>query len=279
LSLHNDDIDQYMAEIGRFPLLTEKEERSLARRIAKGDEDARERLISCNLRLVVTIAKYYSQQTAGLGLGDLINEGNLGLIKAAARFNPRRGGRFSTYGSFWIRQAIRRAVIDKSRTVRVPAYMADILTQWRRAHAELSQSLGREPSQEEIADRCKVPYSKIKDVRKAMTSGAFTGRDSEEGDDDDMVSLGEYAAAHQQEAAPPVLVFDLKRERVDATLEACLGERERLLLKMRYGLGEFRSPMTLDAVGLRLQLTRERVRQIEMQALEKLQVFLLGRGE
>ncbi len=189
----DEDLDQYMSDIGRFPLLSKQEERELARRVARGDEAARQRMISCNLRLVVSIAKHYVAGVRGVSLGDLINEGNMGLIKAVERFDPDRGGRFSTYGSYWIRQSIRRALVDKARTVRVPAYMVDIITRWKRAQMELFHSFGRVPTMEEVADHCEIPRAKLKDIRQALSAGTYTTGGAD--DDEQTLSLEEVVAA------------------------------------------------------------------------------------
>ena len=276
MAKRDDDLDQYLTEIGRFPLLSQEEERELAARVAAGDEEARTQLISCNLRLVVTIAKQYARQTRVLSLGDLINEGNLGLIKAAGRFDPDRGGKFSTYSAYWIRQVIRRALIYKTRMVRVPAYMVEMLSQWHRARVDLLQSLGRPPTLEEIADSCGIPRAKLRDIQRAMRAGALTGRGGD--DAEETISLEEFVAAQATaHGASDVLAAELRTQDVDAILESCLSDREQLVIKMRYGLGDIEKPMTLRDVGRAIHLTRERVRQIEADAYRKLQVFLLGR--
>ena len=277
-SMRDEDLDQYLSEISQFPLLSQDEEQELARRVATGDDAARQRLISCNLRLVVSIAKYYAKRTRGLSLGDLINEGNLGLIKASERFAPNRGGKFSTYGSYWIRQAIRRALINKARTVRVPAYMVELLSRWLKAQGELVHDLGRAPTPEEVADRCGIPHAKLKDIRRALVAGAASGKGGDA--DQETISLEEFVVAHETgEILEDALAADLAADHIDATLDACLSDREGLIIKMRYGLGVYTEPITLANVGRAIGLTRERVRQIEQAARRKLQLFLLGNQE
>ena len=273
------DLDQYLEDIGRFPLLTVAEERELAARVAVGDQEARGRLISCNLRLVVAIARSYAARTRTLSFGDLISEGNVGLIRGAERFDPDRGGKFSTYVSYWIRQAIRRALVNKARTVRVPAYMAEILSRWYQARGALFHELGRRPAPEEIADRCGIPRAKLKDVARALEAGAAAGRGADS-EGADTLSIEEFIAAEEKRGTfERSLSAELAADQLDDTLDACLSDREALVVKMRYGLGEHLAPRTLDETGRAVGLTPERVRQIERSARRKLLAFLLGRTE
>lgn len=260
------DIEQYLQEIGRFPLLNEEEEIALAKRITEGDSKAREEMIQCNLRLVVSIAKSYSN--CGLVLLDVIAEGNLGLLKAVERFNPESGRRFSTYASWWIKQTIRRALSSKVKNVRVPTYMAEMVSRWKRISSELAQELQRAATPEEIADEMSLNEERAGAVQKAIGashSSSFTtlgrGRDDEEDLDELLAQAGKrYDAKDHNLAANEETKLEI--------LMSCLEPREEVVVRMRYGIGR-EEALTLDAIGYTFNppITRERVRQIETQAL------------
>jgi RNA polymerase primary sigma factor len=266
------ELELYLQEISRYPLLKPHEERELAYRIAKGDQEAQDHMIRSNLRLVVSIAKNYLHR--GMSLLDLIEEGNLGLLKAVSRFSPDQGCKFSTYASWWIKQTIRRALINKVKSVRVPAYMVEILTHWRKKGSELSQKLGRDPTAEEIGRALHLRPGKLAAIRQALSASAPTGRGGGERSAPDVEDL--LAGLPSREEAGVLGEYD--REALAHALEYALTERERHILEMRYGLaGE--EPHTLETIGERIGLTRERVRQIENQALHKLQIFLRQKDE
>ena len=261
------DIEQYLQEIGRFRLLTEEEEIALTRRILQGDAQAREEMIQCNLRLVVSIAKSYSN--CGLMLLDVIAEGNLGLLKAVERFNPESGRRFSTYASWWIKQTIRRALSSKVKNVRVPTYMAEMVSRWKRVSSELAQELNRAATPEEIADEMSLNEERAGAVQKAIGashSSSFTslsrGRDDEDDLDELLAQAGKrYDDREHGDAAHEEVKLEI--------LMSCLEPREEMVIRMRYGIGR-EEALTLDAIGDTFSppITRERVRQIETQALK-----------
>lgn len=263
------DIECYLREISQYRLLTSDEEKDLARRIAKGDMAARERMVQCNLRLVVNIAKSY--MACGLPLLDLIAEGNIGLMKAAERFRPDEGASFSTYGSWWIKQAIRRAINTKVKNVRVPAYMADIVSKWRRVSNELMQGLERSASPDEIASAMRLNPEKVAIIQQAIgaDSSSSLGRRgyNRNGDDDGYDRMDDLPARDEDPWSVEAL-FDGEEAQKMECLLACLQAREQKVLRLRYGFGTDKY-LTLQAIGKRLKLTRERVRQIESVALKK----------
>jgi RNA polymerase primary sigma factor len=258
-----DALQQFLNEVGRYPLLTAAEEVELAKRIERGDEAAKERMINSNLRLVVSIAKRY--QGHGLSLLDLIQEGIIGLIRAVEKFDWRKGFKFSTYATWWIRQAVQRGVANKSRTIRVPVHIVEREQKVARAERDLLIKLERPPTDEEIAKRAKLPLSQVREVKNAAR--AVTSLDRPIGDDDG-AAYGELFAA-EQPSVEEELDVSLREEALHKAL-AVLPEREREVVKLRYGLDGDRDPLSLEAIGKQLGITRERVRQIEAEALNLL---------
>jgi RNA polymerase primary sigma factor len=253
----------YLRDIKETPLLSAAEERELAYRVGAGDGAARDHLARANLRLVVKIARYYTGK--GLGLEDLIEEGNLGLLRAVERFDPSIRTRFSTYASYWIKESIKRALVNTAKAIRIPAYVVDLLAKWRRATARLQGELGRTPAQEEVAKRLELPRKKLSIIKKAirMYNAAPQTDQAETG-----WSLDEMLAdGHSKTPDTEVVEADDLRHLLD--LLDKMDKRQAAVLRMRFGLdGE--EPKTLKEVGERLGLTRERVRQIESDALGKL---------
>ena len=260
-----DALQLFLNEAGRWPLLTKEEEIELAKRIERGDAEAKERMINSNLRLVVSIAKGY--QGHGLSLLDLIQEGIIGLIRAVEKFDWRRGFKFSTYATWWIRQAVQRGVANKSRTIRIPVHIADREQKIARAERTLAPKLGRQPTDEEIAQQAKLPLKQLREVREAAR--AITSLDRPIGSESD-AAFGDLFASDQAEPEEELTVSleqDVLRRAVSQ-----LPDREQEVLKRRYGLNGDRDPASLEAIGRELGLTRERVRQIEASALEQLAV-------
>ena len=260
-----DALQLFLNEAGRYKLLTADEEVALSKRIERGDKAAKDLMINSNLRLVVSIAKKY--QGHGLSLLDLIQEGIIGLIRAVEKFDWRRGYKFSTYATWWIRQAVQRGVANKSRTIRIPVHILERETKISRAERELVAELERQPSDEEISKRAKLPVKQVREVRKAAR--AVTSLDRPLGDDSD-ASLGDVVASEEHDFEEELHV-GLTEETLRRAVSG-LPEREQHVLKLRYGLDGDEDPKSLDEIGRRLGLTRERVRQIEAQALERLAV-------
>lgn len=256
-------LEGYFFEVNQTKLLDKAGERELGYRVEDGDSQARDQLIRANLRLVVRIAKEYLDR--GLGLEDLIQEGNLGLMRAVEGFDPSYGTRFSTYASHWIHQAIGRALENQGMTIRVPSYAVDLVTKWRKAARKLADELGRQPTEAEIADRANIGCKQLKIVKQALSiynHGPQTTGKADPGSEVTMVvDKGFFSTAPSLDRA----------EQIDHVLMLVdrLPEREAIVLRLRFGLGG-EEPMTLAAIGERLQLTRERVRQIEEDALGKL---------
>jgi RNA polymerase primary sigma factor len=253
-------LETYLREINETPLLNAAEEKELARRIGTGDSSARDCMVRANLRLVVNIARNYVGK--GLDLPDLIEEGNLGLLRAVEGFDPTMNTRFSTYAGYWIKQSIKRALINTGKTIRIPAYMAQLLTEWRRATAELQEQFGRPPTQEEVAGHMNLPRRKLNLIKKAIRiyNAAPQADPSEEGQAIDATVMDVRVKT------PDATLIETDDVRQVLALLDRMGEREATVLRLRFGLdgGE---PKTLKEIGERLGLTRERVRQIEREAL------------
>jgi RNA polymerase primary sigma factor len=258
-----DALQLFLNEMGRYPLLTGEEEVELAKRIERGDKAAKDRMINSNLRLVVSIAKKY--QGHGLSLLDLIQEGIIGLIRAVEKFDWRKGFKFSTYATWWIRQAVQRGVANKARTIRMPVHIVDRERKISKAERELHTKLGRAPTLEEIATEAKLPLKQVREVQNAAR--AVTSLDRPVGSESD-TSLGDLFSG---EDAPPEEELEVSF-RTDALRRAIaeLPDRQQDVLKLRFGLDGDPTPMSLEQIGKTLGLTRERVRQIELEALERL---------
>ena len=256
-------LETYLREINETALLTADDEKELATKIGKGDTAARDRMVRANLRLVVNIARGYSGK--GLSLQDLIEEGNLGLLRAVEGFDPGMGTRFSTYASYWIKQSIKRALINTGKTIRIPAYMVELLSKWRRATARLTEELDRSPTPEEIARVLGLPIKKLPIIKKAIKIyNATPQTDQTEAG----WSLGDMVMDERQQSPDEALVESDSLAHVMGMLET-MDEREATVLKMRFGLHNH-EPRTLKEIGEQLGLTRERVRQIETEALSKM---------
>jgi RNA polymerase primary sigma factor len=257
-----DALQLFLREAGRHALLTAAQEVELAKKIERGDPHAKQRMIQSNLRLVVSIAKNYRNQ--GLPFLDLIQEGTLGLIRAVEKFDWRRGYKFSTYATWWIRQAVARALADKARTIRMPVHIVERLQKMNRAERTLWMELGREPTLEEIAEEANLPVHQAREVRAAAR--ASTSLDQPVGDEEDAV-FGDFVAGDSP--LPEDEVESALRSQALAAALGVLSERNRAVLVLRYGLDDA-EPKTLEEIGRRLGLTRERVRQIEMESLNHL---------
>lgn len=253
----------YLKEISKIPLLSYEEEKSLAERIATGDQEAVDELVRHNLRLVVSIAKKY--KGCGLPLLDLIQEGNVGLIEGAKKFDLSKGYRFSTYATWWVRQKIGRALSDQSRNIRIPAHIAELVSKIKRVSGPMTQELGRAPTEEEIAERLGVEVDKVK-VALDM-SQATTSLDVPVGDDDD-ATIGDLQADNNAVNPYYNLVVEANKDIINSVFDT-LGEREANILRMRFGI-DYDHAHTLEEIGQVLGVTRERVRQLETRALRKM---------
>lgn len=261
-----DSIQMYLREIGQYPLLTAMEERTLAKRIVDGDDEARNLLARANLRLVVSIAKKYVGRSPDLTLLDLIQEGNLGLFKAVDKFDFTKGFKFSTYATWWIRQAITRALADQSRTIRIPVHMVETMAKYKQISRRLAQDLGRDPMPEEIATEMGVEVEKVYQIEKI--SQDTISLELPVGDDDDRSRLSDFIADDKITAPDQEVAHSILTDQILEILDT-LSEKERKILEMRHGLidGTYH---TLEEVGAEFGVTRERIRQIEAKALEKI---------
>lgn len=259
----DDPVRMYLKEIGRVPLLTAEEEIELAKRIEAGDEEAKRRLAEANLRLVVSIAKRYVGR--GMLLLDLIQEGNLGLIKAVEKFDYRKGFKFSTYATWWIRQAITRAIADQARTIRIPVHMVETINKLIRVSRQLLQEYGREPTPEEIAKEMDMPVEKVREIMKIAQEPVSL--ETPIGEEEDS-HLGDFIEDQDAPAPAEAASYTMLKEQLEDVLET-LTQREERVLRLRFGLDDGRA-RTLEEVGKEFGVTRERIRQIEAKALRKL---------
>lgn len=260
-------LDIYLGEIKQFDLLKAEEEIALAKEVALGNHDARESMIRANLRLVVSIAKRYVNR--GLGFMDLIEEGNMGLLKAVEKFDPAAGCRFSTYATWWIKQSIRRALVNSSKTVRIPSYMVELIGRLRTSRMTLHDQLGREPTLEELAEAMGMADGNLNVIKRAIETNNNLGNpislDAESGT--------EEVIQDPRQTRPDEIILEQNQLKNLQTLLDDLGKRESMILKYRYGMGS-EEPMTLREIGEKVGLTRERVRQIEKEALTRLKRIL-----
>lgn len=262
-------LETYLREINETALLTADEEKELSRRISNGETAARDRMVRANLRLVVNIARAYTNK--GLPLQDLIEEGNLGLLRAVEGFDPDMNTRFSTYASYWIKQSIKRALINSAKTIRIPAYMVELLTKWRRATAKLDDELGRAPTQEEVAKELGLPKKKLSIVKTAIQLYTSTPQT----DDEEGGWLMSDMVADDRAKGPEDELLDTDNLKHVFRMLDTMDPREATILRMRFGLDDA-EPRTLKEIGEAMGLTRERVRQIESEALRRIAKEILG---
>ena len=265
--ISDDSVRMYLREIGKIPLLTHEEEMVLSRKAVEGDRRAKDKMAEANMRLVVSIAKRYSGR--GLDLLDLIQEGNTGLLRAVDKFDPEKGYKFSTYATWWIRQAITRAIADQARTIRIPVHMVETINKLMRTQRRMTQELNREPTTEELAKELDIEPEKVEYVMKIKQDisslDAGIGRDGEDGEDS---TLGDFIEDEDTASPEESAAGQLLKEQVREVLSS-LSDREQKIIKMRFGLDGTKSH-TLEEVGLEFAVTRERIRQIEAKALMKL---------
>ncbi len=262
----DDSVRLYLREIGKIPLLTPEEEADLAQRIVKGDKKAKDKMVESNMRLVVSIAKRYGGR--GLDFLDLIQEGNTGLLRAVEKFDPEKGFKFSTYATWWVRQAITRAIADQARTIRIPVHMVETINKVLRTTRKLTAELNREPTNEEIAKELDMEPEKVDYVMRIKQDiaslDASVGR---EGDDEDSV-LGDFVEDEERDSPEDSAANQILKEQLSEII-ATLTDREQKIIRLRFGIGGGR-PHTLEEVGNEFDVTRERIRQIEAKALSKL---------
>ncbi|MDO5475239.1 MAG: RNA polymerase sigma factor RpoD [Candidatus Saccharibacteria bacterium] len=262
----DDSVRLYLREIGKIPLLTPEEEADLAQRIVKGDKKAKDKMVESNMRLVVSIAKRYGGR--GLDFLDLIQEGNTGLLRAVEKFDPDKGFKFSTYATWWVRQAITRAIADQARTIRIPVHMVETINKVLRTSRKLTSELNREPTNAEIAKELDMDPDKIDYVMRIKQDiaslDASVGR---EGDDEDSV-LGDFVEDEERASPEDSAANQILKEQLSEII-ATLTDREQKIIRLRFGIGGGR-PHTLEEVGAEFDVTRERIRQIEAKALSKL---------
>lgn len=265
-SFADDSVRLYLREIGKIPLLTPEEEAELAKRIVKGDKKAKDKMVESNMRLVVSIAKRYGGR--GLDFLDLIQEGNTGLLRAVEKFDPSKGFKFSTYATWWVRQAITRAIADQARTIRIPVHMVETINKVLRTTRKLTSELNREPTNEEIAKALDMEPDKVDYVMRIKQDiaslDASIGR---EGDDEDSV-LGDFVEDEERDSPEDSAANQILKEQLSEII-ATLTDREQKIIRLRFGIGGGR-PHTLEEVGAEFDVTRERIRQIEAKALSKL---------
>jgi RNA polymerase primary sigma factor len=265
-----DSVRTYLKEIGGVSLLSAKDEVRLAKLIEKGDQDAKNALIEANLRLVVSVAKRYMGR--GLSLLDLVQEGNLGLIRAVEKFDYRKGFKFSTYATWWIRQAVSRAIADQSRTIRIPVHMVDAINRVTRTQRSLLQDLGRDPTSMEIGSELDLPPEKVEELLKLARE--TVSLEAPMGDSD--ASLADFIEDDPTRQPEAIAAEKIMKEDLAKTL-AGLPERDRRIIELRYGLNG-NEPMTLEQVGQEFGVTRERIRQMEIKTLRRLQAFRMARA-
>ena len=262
----DDSVRLYLREIGKIPLLTPEEEADLAKRIVKGDKKAKDKMVESNMRLVVSIAKRYGGR--GLDFLDLIQEGNTGLLRAVEKFDPDKGFKFSTYATWWVRQAITRAIADQARTIRIPVHMVETINKVLRTTRKLTSELNREPTNEEIAKELDMEPEKVDYVMRIKQDiaslDASVGR---EGDDEDSV-LGDFVEDEERDSPEDSAANQILKEQLSEIIST-LTDREQKIIRLRFGIGGGR-PHTLEEVGAEFDVTRERIRQIEAKALSKL---------
>ena len=260
-----DIVNQYLNEIGEIPLLTEKEEKELAMNVKKGDINAKKKLITANLRLVVSIAKKYYVSSNGLSLEDLIQEGNMGLMRAVEKFDPSKGYKFSTYATWWIRQAITRAIGDKGRTIRIPIHMGDLINKYQKAIKEYEETYGKKPTDDYVAEKLGLDLEKIKDIKKYSLNTASL--DIQVGEGKDSV-LGDFVV--DDDAIDPIAAAEKQslKENIYELLDT-LNPRDKKILELRFGLIDGKE-RTLEEVGKEFNITRERARQLELRTIRNL---------
>lgn len=262
----DDSVRLYLREIGKIPLLTSEEEADLAQRIVKGDKKAKDKMVEANMRLVVSIAKRYGGR--GLDFLDLIQEGNTGLLRAVDKFDPGKGFKFSTYATWWVRQAITRAIADQARTIRIPVHMVETINKVLRTTRKLTTELNREPTNEEIAAALDMEPEKIDYVMRIKQDiASLDASISREGDDEESV-LGDFVEDEERDSPEDSAANQILKEHLSEII-ATLTDREQKIIRLRFGIGGGR-PHTLEEVGAEFDVTRERIRQIEAKALNKL---------